>query len=275
MTYPIAKPWYATERIDARIWCLTEPHVHPIFSANIFLVLGSEADLVIDSGMGIAPLRPVIETLRPDPDKRLILLTTHTHVDHMGAAHEFDTRLVHPLEHLQMAAPAPFSLETSGISEQFRTLFRTAGYAELWPVLIDALPAPDYDPASYVLHGAPATDTVKDGDRIDLGDWTAEVLHLPGHSPGQIGLWHAASGTLFGADAIYDGPLIYDGPGMDVAAYAQTLKRICALPLKRVMGGHDPVFGPERCRDIVDHYLRLWAHADEDGEAPPDQHPHP
>ena len=258
MKYPVAQPWYGTERIDSRIWCLTEPHVHPIFSANIFLVLGSEADLIIDSGMGVAPLRPAVDALRPEPGKPLILLTTHTHVDHIGAAHEFATRLVHPAEAEEMAAPAPYSLDSGDIPDRLRQMFLAAGYPPLWPLLIDALPAPDYDPASYVLKAAPATGTVEDGDTVDLGDWQAEILHLPGHSPGQVGLWHADSGTLFGADAIYDGPLIYDGPGMEVAAYADTLRRIRALPIQRVLGGHDPAFDRARCHEIVDEYLTLW-----------------
>jgi hypothetical protein len=36
---------------------------------------------------------------------------------------------------------------------------------------------------------------VVDGDVIDLGDRAFEVLHLPGHSPGWIGPWDAASAT--------------------------------------------------------------------------------
>jgi glyoxylase-like metal-dependent hydrolase (beta-lactamase superfamily II) len=110
MILPVASQWYSVESVDDRIFCLTEPHVHPIFSANIFLVLGRDADLVIDSGMGIAPLRPVIDALRPDPARPLILFTTHTHVDHIGAAHEFETRLVHPLEAAELADPEPYSL---------------------------------------------------------------------------------------------------------------------------------------------------------------------
>jgi glyoxylase-like metal-dependent hydrolase (beta-lactamase superfamily II) len=131
----------------------------------------------------------------------------------------------------------------------------------LWPYLINAIPHADYNVAGYEVKSAPATGTLEDGDMIDLGDWRAEVLHLPGHSPGQIGLWHAESGTLFGADAIYDGPLIYDGPGMSVSDYAASLKRIRDLPVKRVYGGHDPAFGRERLRKIVDHYLELWGQA--------------
>jgi glyoxylase-like metal-dependent hydrolase (beta-lactamase superfamily II) len=43
---------------------------------------------------------------------------------------------------------------------------------------------------------------------VDPRDWTPEILPLPGHSFGQVGLWHANSGTLFGADQIFDGPLL-------------------------------------------------------------------
>lgn len=258
MTYPVASPWYGLTSLDDRTWCLTEPHVHPIFSANIFLVLGREADLLIDSGMGIAPLRPVVDGIRPDPMKPVILFTTHAHVDHIGAAHEFETRLAHPLEAEEMTDPSPYTLDSADIPERFRQLFLDAGYPPLWPMLIDAIPYEGYDPASYRLKGAVPTSLIGDGEFVDLGDWRAEVLHLPGHSSGQIGLWHAESGTLFGADAIYDGPLIYNGPGMSVPDYAESLRRIRDLPIKRVHGGHDPAFGPDRCDEIIGQYLDLW-----------------
>ncbi|MDJ1009254.1 MAG: MBL fold metallo-hydrolase, partial [Paracoccaceae bacterium] len=254
-----ARDWYGLQSAEERIWCLTEPHVHPIFSANIFLVLGRDADLVIDAGMGIAPLRPVLDGLRPDRGKPLWLFVTHTHVDHIGAAHEFDTRLVHPLEVGGLTAPEPWSLDAADISPVFRQLFLDAGYPPLWPMLIDAVPRSGYDPAGYGLRPAPATGTVDDGDIVDLGDWQAEVIHMPGHSPGQIGLWHEGSGTLFGADAIYDGPLIYDGPGMSTEDYAQTFRRLRKLPVKTVYGGHDPVFGRERFYEIIGDHLALWA----------------
>lgn len=258
MKLPIADPWYRTKSLDARTWLITEPHVHPIFSANMHLVLGRDADLLIDSGMGIAPLRPVVDGLRPDPGRPLTCLSTHTHVDHIGAAHEFDIRLVHPLEAEELANPEPYSLKSSDIPERLAAMFVDAGYEELWPYLVDALPCEGYDLDAYALKGAPATGTVEDGDIIDLGDWQAEVLHLPGHSPGQVGLWHGESGTLFGADAIYDGPLIYDGAGMSIADYATTLKRIRALPVRTVHGGHDPAFGPQRLNEIVTDYLTRW-----------------
>lgn len=255
---PVAEMWYRAERIDHRIWLITEPHVHPIFSANMHLVLGRDSDLLIDSGMGVAPLSAFVDGLRPAPDKPLICLSTHTHVDHIGAVHEFDARLVHPIEAAELENPTPYALRTDAISDAFRTLFRDAGYPPLWPLLIDALPTADYDVDSYTLKGAAPTGLVQEGDVIDLGDWQAEIMHLPGHSAGQVGLFDHASGTLFGADAIYDGPLICEESQKSVEDYAATLRRIRDLPVKVVHGGHDPQFGKARLDEIAEHYLRLW-----------------
>ncbi len=81
------------------------------------------------------------------------------------------------------------------------------------------------------------------------------MLHLPGHSPGSIGLWEAATGALFSGDAIYDGPLLDDLPGSDVAAYRRTMQRLLTLPVQVVHAGHDPSFGPERLHQLVGAYL--------------------
>lgn len=255
---PLADPWYQVFRLDDRITLFTEPHVHPIWSANMHLVHGRDADLLIDSGMGIAPLATVVDAARADPAKPLILLSTHTHVDHIGAAHEFATRLVHPVEAASQAAPGRYTLRAEDVSEAARAMFARAGYPALWDVIVDAVPSAGYDIDAYTLRPAPATGTVEDGATIDLGDWVGEVIHLPGHSPGQVGLWHAGSGTLFGADAVYDGPLIYDGRGMSVADYAASLHRLMDLPVEVVHGGHDPAFGRARLREMCRHYLELW-----------------
>lgn len=255
---PVAEAWYRSAFLSPGLTLITEPHVHPIFSANMYLVEGENLDMIIDTGMGVAPLRPFVDALRPDPSKPMICLTTHTHVDHFGAVQEFDTRLVHPLEAGELATPPAYSLDASALPQSLVEAFEAAGYAPLWPMLIDALPHEGYDPRSYRFPGAPATGTVTEGDVIDLGGWKAEVIHLPGHSPGQIGLWQEETGTLFSADAIYDGPLLWDGPGYDVPAYAETLRKIRELPVQIVHGGHDTAFGHARMQEICDEYLSLW-----------------
>ncbi len=150
------------------------------------------------------------------------------------------------------------SLYRKDIPERLLQTFLDAGYPPIGELLIEALPHAGYDPASYRLQGAPATGLLEHGDVVDLGNHRYEVLHLPGHSPGGIGLFERDTGVLFGADAIYDGPLIYEGPGMSVAAYKETFALLKSLPIQTVHGGHDPSFDHARMMQIIAEYEALW-----------------
>jgi glyoxylase-like metal-dependent hydrolase (beta-lactamase superfamily II) len=88
-----------------------------------------------------------------------------------------------------------------------------------------------------------------------LGDRVFEVIHMPGHSPGSMGLWEKASGLLFSGDAIYDGQLLDSLYHSDVPDYFATLERLRALPVRVVHGGHKPSFGHDRMIEIVDEYI--------------------
>jgi glyoxylase-like metal-dependent hydrolase (beta-lactamase superfamily II) len=109
---------------------------------------------------------------------------------------------------------------------------------------------------AYRVRSTAPTRTVTEGDAIDLGDRHFDVLHLPGHTPGSIGLWEPASGTLFSGDAIHDDPPLLDTlPESDVASYVRTMKRLRELPVSVVHAGHEPSFGRERLHVLVDAYL--------------------
>ena len=260
--YPVATRWY--ERVDladgvTRFW---EPHVHPLEQANFWHIRGRDRDLLIDSGMGIVPLRDSFPDLFGSKD--IIALATHTHIDHIGAIHEFEHRWVHGDEARQMAHPSGVTtLVCADIPPQLTRLFVEAGYPPFDELLIDAMPHEGYDPRQYRLRGAEPTHLVSDGDIIDLGDRRFEIIQLPGHSPGSICIWEEATRTLYSGDLIYDGPLIYEGPGMDLDIYAQSLRRLKAMPIQTVHAGHDPSFGHARLIEIVDSYLRRWNMADE------------
>ena len=140
--------------------------------------------------------------------------------------------------------------------------FRSTRLSDSLTVLIEPhvheLEQANMDPNDYRLRGAPATGLLEDGDRVDLGDVSLTVLHLPGHSPGGIGLLDEATGVLFAADAIYGAPLIYEGPGMNVQDYIETFHRLRTLDVSWVHGGHEPSFDATRMHAIIDHYLASW-----------------
>jgi glyoxylase-like metal-dependent hydrolase (beta-lactamase superfamily II) len=120
---------------------------------------------------------------------------------------------------------------------------------------IPALPRAGFNLSQFACPAASATRLVREGDMIDLGDRVFEVMHLPGHSPGSIGLWEARSETLFAGDAIYDGPLLDEIPGSDITVYLDTMRRLERLPARVVHGGHDPSFDGGRLRQLAREYL--------------------
>jgi glyoxylase-like metal-dependent hydrolase (beta-lactamase superfamily II) len=96
---------------------------------------------------------------------------------------------------------------------------------------------------------------VTEGDVIDLGDRVFQTLHLPGHSPGSVGLWEAESGLLFTGDALYDGTL-YDHLYHSVPEKLRdSLRRLRELPVSTVHAGHYKSFDKFRMQTVIDEYL--------------------
>ena len=250
-TLPIADRWFEIERISDDITRLIEPHVVPLMRCNIWHVRGRDRDLIIDTGMGVVSLRAAVDHLI---DKPVTAVATHTHDDHIGAHHEFEHTLVHEIEAETLRAPGAGTLLASVLGAEEIQSLAAAGYP-FDGDLVTALPHAGYDLASYRLKPAPVTEIVVEGDVVDLGNRHFEVLHLPGHSPGSIGLWEAATGTLFSGDAIYDGPLLDEIHGAHIPTYIRTMRRLRELPVTVVHAGHDPSFGRDRLVELVDAYL--------------------
>ena len=256
MALPIADRWFETQHITDDITLLWEPHVVPLMRCNIWHVRGRDRDLMIDTGMGVGSLREAAKNLL---SKKVTAVATHTHIDHVGGHYEFDHTLVHELEAENLRHPHDRgTLRFAEIPADYVASLTRAGY-ELDGDLITALPYAGYDIDSYGVKDSVVSEIVTEGDIVDLGDRHFEVLHLPGHSPGSIGLWEAASGTLFSGDAIYDGPLLDEIEGAEIDVYVRTMKRLRELPVRVVHAGHDPSFGRARLVELADAYLALRA----------------
>jgi glyoxylase-like metal-dependent hydrolase (beta-lactamase superfamily II) len=82
--------------------------------------------------------------------------------------------------------------------------------------------------------------TVKDGDRIVIGDVSLEVIHTPGHSPGGICLHN--HGHVFTGDTLFVGAIgRTDLPGSSHAQFLRSIReRLLGLPPDTVVWpGHD------------------------------------
>ncbi|MFI9630603.1 MBL fold metallo-hydrolase [Streptomyces sp. NPDC052042] len=247
-TLPIADHWYTATPVDDAITLIHEPHVHPFLQANTWHIRGSQRNLVVDAGLGVAPLRPAFPHLFTDEP---ILVVTHGHLDHMGGAHEFADCRAHKAENLR--TPPPGTLASAAL---FDELGMTEPDDEDVPdLLISAIPHKHYDPNTYRLRPADVSQYLTDGDTIDLGNRRLTVLHLPGHTPGSIALYDPRAQTLFSGDIVYDDQLLDDIHGADQQDYIATMTRLRDLPVTVVHPGHGPSFDGTRLREIADAYI--------------------
>lgn len=248
----IAEQWFEITRVDERITHLTEPYVVPFARCNIWHCRGRERDLVVDFGMGIGDLKAAMENLLQRP---VVAVATHSHHDHMGSIHQFDQRCIHCAEAVALAQGCDFPVLRGDLWPQvLREAVLRQGY-DVPDMQITALPWEGFDVEGFRPIAAAATQLLQEGDVIDLGDLGFEVLHLPGHSPGSIGLWSKELGVLFSGDTVYDGPLLDETPGADIPDYIRSMKRLLQLPVNVVHAGHDPSFGRARLVELCTQYL--------------------
>ena len=96
------RDWFHVEALADGVWQLTEPgHVCS------WLVCGSRRAALIDTGCGMAPIRPVVESLTGLP---VTVVNTHNHFDHVGGNAEFDAIAVHALGARGLEQPPPEAL---------------------------------------------------------------------------------------------------------------------------------------------------------------------
>ena len=246
-TKQIASDWYAVEHLSEGISLIREIHVAPWLRCNIWHVRGRDYDLVIDTGLGIRPLKLEIARLLEKPVKAIL---THSHFDHAGGAHEFDCRLGHRAEADLLAEPDDDNFDSNSCGDN------GPYYPFVQAETFRALPYDCFDHHIYRIRPAPLTATIDEGDVLDLGDRAFQVLHLPGHSPGSVALFDRASGTLFSGDVVYDGDLIDNASHSDPDRLRESLGRLRELPVSTVHGGHYGSFGRARMHAIIDEYLR-------------------
>ncbi|MFW9987872.1 MAG: MBL fold metallo-hydrolase [Candidatus Odinarchaeota archaeon] len=157
--------------------------VSPVYTndpLNIYLLLGRHTALLLDTGCGLYPLKPIIDELIGKRD--LLVLNTHYHWDHPLGNAEFSEVYIHENEVEIVSQPYDVSYFKDSPNEIVKI------YAE----------------KNYLIPPAKKINPLKDGDKFNLGKVNVEVIHCPGHSPGSICIL-TNTGELFTSDVAYYG----------------------------------------------------------------------
>jgi glyoxylase-like metal-dependent hydrolase (beta-lactamase superfamily II) len=253
--------WFYTRRIGPGIWMIAEPqHVYS------YLIEGSDRAILIDTGLGIAPIRPVAESLT---DRPISVVNTHYHFDHIGGNTEFDDISIHEAGAPLIEIPNPPETYTGYIEYAEGQL--AAGRAViphdreyLWLLGPESEPRPfpdGFDPGAWTIEPSVATTTLKDGDGVGLGDRSLEVIHLPGHSPDGISLLEEETGFIFVGDCVGPGPIYAQFEDSDFDDLTRSARRLADLgdSVRVAVFGHygRPVAEPDLFPGIADGLEQL------------------
>jgi glyoxylase-like metal-dependent hydrolase (beta-lactamase superfamily II) len=219
-------PWFEVYRVAPRTFAIYEPHQSE--ETISYLIVGDTKALLFDTGMGIGDLRRVTSALTPLP---IVVVNSHTHDDHVGDNWQFDT---------------VYGMDTDFTRANARGS-RDDAQAEIAPgEICGTLPA-GFDPKTYATKPWKITSYVHDGQRIDLGSRTIEIIATPGHTPDAISLLDRAGGLLFTGDTYYPAAIWLFRPETSLAEYAASTRRLAALApqVRTVLGAHNiPVADP-------------------------------
>jgi glyoxylase-like metal-dependent hydrolase (beta-lactamase superfamily II) len=241
----VADAWFRTEEVADGITRLVEPYIDVLLESNVWHVRGRDADLVVDAANGVGSLLPFVAPLAGG--RPIIAVATHGHFDHTGGLHEFDDRRCHAHDADDVRVPFPLRLLRERFAEGTAEIFEHYGYP-VPDVAVRAVPSEGFDLEGWVTPGAEPTAFLGEGDVVDLGDRSFEVLHVPGHTVGSIALWEPATGTLFTGDAAYvDDLLSWD----DERTFRASIARLADFPASRVCAGHGRVFDGEELRALA------------------------
>lgn len=227
--------WYEIERLEDRTWRITEAAIF-----HTYLVAGDERAVLFDAGIGVGDLRGVVDDLVDVP---VTLVLTHSHWDHVGAAHQFDDVRIHDAER-----GAGGTVSGYQVAERYPIDFE--GWAAQWDEAGGGFPD-GFDPDDYEIPPASGVRPLEPGGTLDLGGHTLEVLHVPGHSPGHVAALDREAGALFASDVVHiEYSLYVHFGGCDVYAYVDTLGRLCELRDEGAfdtmyLGHNPPVSGGE------------------------------
>ena len=229
----VSDPWFEVYKPAPGVFAIYEPHQSE--ETISYLILGKKQAVLFDTGMGISDIKKVTRELTGLP---ITVLNSHTHNDHVGGNWEFESI---------------YGMDTDFTRKNARGS-REDAHAEIGPAQICGQLPKGFDTKAYSTRPWKMTKYIHDGEKIDLGGRTLEVIATPGHTPDAISLFDRANGLLFTGDTYYPAPIWLFRPETDLEAYEKSIKRLAALEpqVKIVLGQHNvPVAPPSVLPQLV------------------------
>ena len=187
-----ADPYVEVTQIRESVYRLFANNADDVGDVWMYLIVGSQKAMLIDTGFGIGNLKELCDVLTGG--KPLIVVNTHPHPDHAYGNCRFERGYCH-----EYSVP---ELKQQN-ARMWDYLFDEDG-REIW-LEFDRADLPAFHPYEIC--------ACRDGERFDLGDsHEIELIHTAGHHAGHACFLDRKNRILFAGDALSSVCIHAEGP---------------------------------------------------------------
>jgi glyoxylase-like metal-dependent hydrolase (beta-lactamase superfamily II) len=222
-----------------------------------YLLVGEERTVLVDTGLAGTPEEVIVPSLGEiglgveDVDE---VITSHADVDHCGGNRVL--KEMNPELRFSCGEADRACIESTD---------RMMAEIYLWSDPYGF--GPDQESRVWLrteLDGDSPVDVgLRGGETLRLGpDWRIELLHLPGHTPGHLGIWDAKNDAVIIVDAalekgIYDreGNLLQPPRYFDATSYQNTIRKLHSMRPGYLLTSHYPALQDEEALDFLERSL--------------------
>jgi glyoxylase-like metal-dependent hydrolase (beta-lactamase superfamily II) len=231
---------------------------NPLKVLNSYLITGKGQNLIIDTGFNNpdceASLMQGINEAGIDLTETS-LLVTHHHSDHCGLAAALQKKGVRVY-----AGKIEGDLINNMIMKTYWE--RRSKYITMYDLKKDNVSLDDHPGYKYRPEEPVDYIPIKDGDCINIGNFSFKVVDIPGHTPGQIGLYEKQHRLFFGGDHVLakiTPNITFWGFDNDILnMYFCSLKKVYDLDIKYLFTAHRSIITDHRQRieELLQHHMR-------------------
>lgn len=230
----------------------------PLRALNSYLIKSEDRSLIIDTGFNTEEGRQILWAGLGEIGADIgssDLLVTHHHADHTGLSAA-----------LSREGAIVYSGETDGrmINEMtgLKEWTKLDGFIKIFDLEKDEVSYADHPGYRHCSKEPVKFRFVREGDRIAVGRYSFEIIDIPGHTPGHIGLYESKHKIFFCGDHILDKitpNIAFWGFDQDIlAVYFDSLRKIREYDIDYLMTAHRNIIRDHKKRidELLTHYKK-------------------